>query len=52
MERYYLSEKVDAQNKSRQTTIGSMTEELGTACESLKASEEWVANLEKAAAML
>ena len=40
MERYNLSEKMDAQNKSFRVTISSMIEELGSARESLRASKE------------
>ena len=52
LKRYNFSEKLDAQNKSLRTTIGSMIEELGMARESLQASEERVADLEKMAAAL
>ena len=52
LERYNLSEKLDIQNKNLWATIGSMTKELGMAHESLKASEKWVADLEKIVSML
>ena len=52
LERYNLIEKLDAQNKSLRVAIGSMTEELCMARESIKAFEERVADLEKSTAML
>ena len=52
LERYNHVEKLNAQNKSLRVVIGSMTEELCTAHESMKASEERVSDLEKAAATL
>ena len=40
LERYNLSEKLDAQNKDLRATISLMTEGVGMTRESLRASEE------------
>ena len=43
---------MDIKSKGLRETIGLMTEELGATHESMKASEEWVVDLEKIAIVL
>ena len=52
VERYDLSEKLSAQNKDLQATIGSITEEVDMAHRSFEASEERAIDLEKTMAVL
>ena len=51
-ERHDFIEKLGAQNKGLRETIASLTEDLSMAHESVKASEERVADLEKIATAL
>ena len=52
MERHNFIERMDIINRGLRKTIASLTEELGTSSESVKASEGRIANLKEEMKML